>query len=264
MAACGKACGKRTWLALLGFLSCSGSEAAFTFENVRSEEITANRAVIRFDTSVPTTCEVMYGTAPDALSARAEDPSMAEDELALEHEVPLEGLQPSTTYYFRPRGTDAEGNTELGAVGRFDTGVGTAPDLGPNAAASASVTTVSSNFGGAANDETWGILSAFDGDLATAWSSNGDGNDAYFVLDFGQPTTLTSVAIRSRYMTDGTSIVTSFTLTADDGTVLGPFQTLDHTQRYTFPIRVTTQTLGFDVATSTGGNTGLLDFHLAL
>ena len=61
-------------------------------------------------------------------------------------------------------------------------------------------------------------------------------------------------------MSNGTAQIFSFTLTTDDGTVLGPF-TLDNAeQSYRFEIDVIASSLRLDVVESSGGNTGLVEF----
>lgn len=262
----------RQWLVLLilgvSLGGCQSEQAPFAFEDVRVEELAADRAVVRFNTSVPTTCELVFGTAPNALTERAEDPSMADNTFALVHEVPLEGLAPAQRYYFRPFGSDETGASAQGALSEFETLAATeAPDPGTNLAALSAGTTVlsvSSNFGGAANDAQWGIDSALDDDLRTAWASAGEGDAATFELDLGQVRTIGSLAVRSRSMSDGSSIVTAFELSGTNGQRFGPFETPEATVRYRFalPETWTTQRVRFTILSSTGGNTGLLDFAL--
>lgn len=61
-------------------------------------------------------------------------------------------------------------------------------------------------------------------------------------------------------MSDGTSQVFEFTVTADDGTVYGPFEVPDANQAYSFDVDFETTTLRFDVVSSSGGNTGAVEF----
>ena len=61
-------------------------------------------------------------------------------------------------------------------------------------------------------------------------------------------------------MSDGTSIVFSFTITTDDGAVYGPFEVPDANQAYSFDVDFETTTLRFDVISSSGGNTGAVEF----
>jgi hypothetical protein len=126
--------------------------------------------------------------------------------------------------------------------------------------AGARVVAVSSNFGGAANDGTWGANSAIDGNRGTAWSSNGDGNDAFIEVELAEPAQVYAVEVWTRSMSDGTAQILAFTLTTDTGNVLGPFELADATEPYRFDIDVVTQSLRLDVVDSSGGNTGLVEF----
>jgi hypothetical protein len=61
-------------------------------------------------------------------------------------------------------------------------------------------------------------------------------------------------------MSDGTAQIFAFTLTTDSGQVLGPFTLQDAEQAYRFDVNVTARSLRLDVADSSGGNTGLVEF----
>ncbi len=63
----------------------TSSGAAVTFSDLRGEEIGSQRAVIRFTTSQPATCEAEYGLSAEALSQRATDPMMAPGQLVRMH-----------------------------------------------------------------------------------------------------------------------------------------------------------------------------------
>ena len=108
--------------------------------------------------------------------------------------------------------------------------------------------------------QTWGVNQAFDGNVRSAWSSDGDGDDVYVTVDLGSVATVTAVEVWTRTMSDGTAQILSFTLTGDDGVLLGPFELPDAAQAYRFEVAMETKTLRLDAATSTGGNTGLIEF----
>lgn len=257
-------------LALL-FTAACGEEPVdddeVAFGALRAESIGPDRATIRFTTSLPTTCEVEYGMSIDTLDLRAEDPSMVDDELSTDHEVPLEDLGADTTYYYRARAEDARGRVFFSDVQSFRTLAG-ADSLGENVAlpgAGARVAGVSSNFGGAANDERWGAEAAFDGAMGTEWSSAGDGDDAWVELDLGTPRALRTVRFRSRAMADGSAIVTVFRLVIDDGAAtIGPFASEDPDVAYVFDLEeaVAAARVRFEVVSSTGGNTGARELQL--
>ncbi len=258
-------------LALLFTSACSDEDAAgdevVTFEALRAESVGPDRATIRFTTSLPTTCEVEYGMSIGTLDLRAEDPSMVDDELSIDHEVPLEDLTPGTNYYYRARAEDARGRIFFSDTQSFTT-LAADDSLGANVAllsAGASVTGVSSNFGGADDDERWGAEAAFDGAMGTEWSSAGDGDDAWVELDLGTPRALRTVRYRSRAMGDGSAIVTGFQLVIDDGAAtLGPFTCEDPDVACVFALEeaVAALRVRFEVVSSTGGNTGARELQL--
>lgn len=87
---------------------------------------------------------------------------------------------------------------------------------GGNVALGAEVVDVSSEFSGA-----FAAANALDGDLGTEWSSRGDGDDASITVDLGREVRVGGVALRSRAMSDGSSVVETFTVTVDGGQTYG-------------------------------------------
>ncbi len=223
-------------------------------------------AMIHFWTTQASTCAVHYGTSPDALDNTATAPNMQPGQFFFEHTVPLEPLLPDTTYYYRGAATTADGASYTSSLHDFHTPPAPAGDLVDVALATAGTTIagVSSNYGNAPNDSTWGALRAIDGLMSTAWATNGDGDDAWLELDLGQPRTIVRVGIRSRKMADGTSIVLSSQLTFDGATTIGPLSTPDPDVTYTFDLDtpLVAQHVRFDALATTGGNTGLVELQL--
>jgi hypothetical protein len=185
--------------------------------------------------------------------------------LALDHEVPLEDLTPATEYFFRAKAATAAGTTFYSEINSFETLAATPTSLVNVGLASAGTTVVgrSSNYGGAADDDLWGARSAIDGQMATEWATQNDGDDAFLELDLGQERTIVSIALRSREMSDGSSIITSFELSTLDRTV-GPLDTPDPSSRYVFEISppLVTRSVRFAAVSTTGGNTGLRELEL--
>jgi hypothetical protein len=178
---------------------------------------------------------------------------------------------PGTTYFYRAVVVDAAEQTYRSEILSFTTGMDTGATTGPNVAlldAGSSISDVSSNYGGATNAMTWGANSAIDGMMATEWSSNGDGDDAFLEVDFGQSRRLAGFGFRSRKMTDGTSIIESVRLVFADGSMLGPYATPDPDQlyRFDFPVVVETTSVYVDALTTTGGNAGIkeVEFYEAM
>ena len=226
----------------------------------RVSGITTSDAVLLFESMVPLACAVIYGETT-AYGLIATDQDMAGG-AHIDHHPFMAGLKPDTEYHYRVQGTAADGTLYVSDDMTFRTPPADASsELNLlSAAAGGRVTSVSSNFGGAANDQTWGADSAFDGSGGTAWSSNGDGNDAFIVVEMATRARLEAVSVWTRVMADGSSRTIEFTLTMDSGEVLGPFELRDAEQAYRFEIDVVTQTLRLDVVRSTGGNTGLVEF----
>jgi hypothetical protein len=223
-------------------------------------DITATDAVLIFQSSVPLACSVVYGKTTDygQLSLDTDMNGGAHTD----HHPILSGLEPDTEYVYRLQGTAPDGTIYISENGTFRTlpaEEGAEVNLA-SLSAGASITAVSSNFGGAANDQTWGANNAIDGNRATAWSSNGDGDGAFIEITLAQPAQLTAVEVWTRSMSDGTAQILSFTLTTDSGEILGPFSLNDAGQSYRFEIDAVASSLRLDVVDSTGGNTGLIEF----
>jgi hypothetical protein len=125
--------------------------------------------------------------------------------------------------------------------------------------AGARVLAVSSNFGGADNDDQWGAKSAIDGNRGTAWSSNGDGNEAYIEIELAHQANIYAIEVWTRSMSNGTAQIFSFTLTTDTGQILGPFSLEDAEQAYRFDVEAVARSVRLDVIDSSGGNTGLVE-----
>jgi hypothetical protein len=253
-------------LTACGDSSTDPDETTLEFFDLRAEEIGSSRAVIRFTTSRPTSCEAEYGLAETALDQTAVDPAMGGDSLSFAHEVALEDLLPATLYFYRARATDEVGDAYRSQVLSFTTVAATAPLATTNYATAegTTVAAVSSNFGGAANHETWGADHAVDGLQATEWATDGDGDDAWVELDFGSQRRLLRFEFRSRRMDDGSSIITSVQLVFDGSTVVGPFDTPSPDVLYGFDLQppVSARTVRIEAVTTTGGNTGAREIRL--
>jgi hypothetical protein len=243
----------------------NAQSAEVSFMNLRVEEIGPSRAVARFETSIPTSCEADYGLADDALDLTTTDPDMVEGQLLETHQVPFEDLAAGTTYFWRARVEDGDGTITLSEVLSFETTAAdtTAPAM-QNFSMTGSVANVSSNFGGGDDDSSWGANNAIDGQMSTEWATNGDGDDAMLEIDLGSAKDLTHFAFRSRKMTDGTSIIESVQLRFDGGDTVGPFDTPDPDLRYLFELEapVTAQMVTIEAVTTTGGNTGAREIEL--
>jgi hypothetical protein len=225
-------------------------------------DITSVDAVLVFESNIPLACSVVYGeTAEYGLIATDQDMAGGAHS---DHHPLLTGLDPDTEYHFRVQGTAADGTLYMSEDFTFRTPP--ANETGELNLASleegARIVAVSSNFGGAADGEPWGAISAIDGNRGTAWSSDGDGNDAFIEIEFMQRAEIAAIEVWSRSMSDGTAQILAFSLTTDDGEVYFPFElsTAEDSVRFDVELESPTQRLRLDVVDSTGGNTGLVEF----
>ncbi len=222
-------------------------------------DLESDSARVNFVGTIPLACTLVYGTSTDFGFASV-DANM-NGATIIEHNPLMLELEPDTEYFYRLQGSDVNGNFYTSEVMSFRTPPQSdelpenllAPERGTD------VLGVSSNFGGAENDERWGVLNAFDDNLNTAWASNGDGDDAWFEVDLNGRYQVNSIEVQSRLMSDGTSQVLAFTLTTEDGTVYGPYDLPEERDVMVFDVDFEAETLRFDVVDSTGGNTGLDD-----
>ena len=221
-------------------------------------DIKAQAARLTFKSSVPLACSVVYGKTPE-FGAVAIDPNMNGGAI-IDHNPILTNLEAETLYYYRVQGADSQGRLYWDEVNSFTTAAESLVDNNLLAPANgAIVTAVSSNFGGAQNNQAWGADSAIDGSANSAWSSAGDGDNAYIEITLAEATQIDTLEVWSRFMVDGSAKILSFTISIDDGEVLGPFTLPDTKQAYEFPLDRASSTIRLDVVTSTGGNTGLIE-----
>ena len=212
-------------------------------------------AVVRVETDPPTVCAIAYGKTA-ALGSIANDPSMGGTAIA-RHTVVLGGLTPNTTYRFRLTATDARGRVfqtpDLATFTTKPTGAAAAKDL----AVGAKVVGVSSQYGAG-----YGAANAVDGNLATEWSSAGDGNRATITIDLGAERKIGGVAFLTREMSDGSAITRTFAVVVDGGKRYGPFPAGNRVDPRVAKVAFTGRRLRFEVVTSTGGNTGAAEVEV--
>ena len=234
------------------------------------EEITKNapprvggfggdEAVLKFESAIPLACSVIYGETV-RYGSIAIDADM-DGGAHSNHHPTLAKLKPDTLYHYRVQGTASDGQLFASRDMTFRT-----PPAASQArvnllslAAGAKILAVSSNYGGS-NAGAWGVHSALDGKRSTEWSSRGDGDKAFVEIALAKASKLTSVAVWTRTMSDGTAQISAFTFTTDAGKVFGPFTIKDATKAYAFKIGDIAKSLRLDVVKSSGGNTGLVEF----
>jgi hypothetical protein len=222
-------------------------------------EAGATRATVYVTTEFPVACSVVYGPTLDYGSI-ATDSDMAGGAHADHHPV-LGGLQADTTYYFRLQGTGPDGTlyrseeyTLLTLPGDSSGHVNLA-----SAAAGATVLGASSEFGGSGS--AFAAENAIDGDASTQWSSEGDGDDAWFEIALAGPAHISRVGFWTRTMGSSAQIL-SFHIVTDQGEVIGPFDLADAGEVYTFDTDFTAQRLRFEAVETSGGNTGAVEIEV--
>jgi len=210
-------------------------------------------ATLTVATNIDAVCAVAYGPT-EALGSLSTDQDMgggAHDD----HQAIMTGLDPETTYFYRLQGVGIDGRLYSSDLMTFTTPSSTEAGLpGLNVAVDGVVVDSSSQF-----SDAFAASGAIDGDLGTEWSSGGDGDDAYLVVDLGRPVEIVGVGFRTREMSDGTAIANSFTVTID-GDTYGPFRAGPGLA--IGEVSAVGQLVRFDVDTSTGGNTGAVEVEI--
>jgi hypothetical protein len=174
-----------------------------------------------------------------------------------DHRVVLRGLEPETDYVYRLQGSDPQGNFYVSETLSFRTPA--APpgaDLGTNVATlarGARILAVSSEF-----SDAWGATRAIDGQPNTAWSSQGDGDDAFITVELPTEVQVSGFGLWTRTMVTSAQIIT-FQVTTPSGQVFGPFEVPDASILYAFPAEVFDRRFTFEVLSSSGGNTGAVE-----
>jgi hypothetical protein len=210
-------------------------------------------ATLRVTTTIPVACAVIYGT-DERFGSIATDDDMAGG-AHRDHAPLLSGLEPDTEYRYVLQGSDAEGNLYRGQVQTFRTPAVTGDTAaGRNVAPQGRIVDVSSEF-----SDDFAAANAIDGDLASAWSTAGDGDDASITIDLGRSTDISGVRLRSREMSDGTAIIRTFTVTIDDAEPLGPY---DAGTEELARVRATGSQVRIDAVDTTGGNTGAVEIQI--
>jgi hypothetical protein len=221
------------------------------------QDVTATSARVNFIGTIPLGCILVYGETTDFGNA-TQDPRMSGATM-IDHNPVMRDLQPETTYYYRLQGSDVQGNFYTSEIFTFTT-----PPQSDETSANllspqngAEIVAVSSNFGNQPNTgSTWGADNAFDDDPNTAWSTDGDGDEAFVEVRLGQRSQINQIEFWTRTMSNDTAQIFSFRVIADDGTAYGPFELPDPQQPYTFDVDFTAESLRFEAVETNGGNTG--------
>jgi hypothetical protein len=206
-------------------------------------------ATLRVTTSIDAVCAVAFGDS-ESLGRLATDQDMDAAGHS-EHQVLLGGLEPDTDYFYRLQGVGVDGRLYQGEILTFRTAAVTESVPGRNIAVDAEVLEFSSEF-----SEAFGAPNAIDGDPATEWSSRGDGDDAFLVIDLEDEVEVAGFGFHTRSMSDGSATSETFSVTVDDGDTFGPFPV------GRAEVSVIGRVFRFDVDQSTGGNTGATEVEV--
>jgi hypothetical protein len=205
-------------------------------------------AVVQVTTNPPTVCAIAYGRTA-ALGSIADDANMGGTAIS-RHTVLLSGLVPGATYYYRLTATDARGRVfQSQRLATFTTPRAVATRQ-HDIAIGAKVVAVSSQWSSA-----YKAANAVDGNLSTAWASNGNGNHAFITIELRHAFAISGVAFITRRMADGSAITRTFAV-LDGHRRYGPFPAGNRLNPHIAHVSFTARTLRFEVVSSTGGNTG--------
>jgi hypothetical protein len=233
------------------------------FTDLRPDSVT-----VMIETRIPVVCAAVYGVTA-AYGQLATDTNMAAGGHQSHHPV-LTGLKPDTLYQMRMQGVGPDGTLYVSDNYTFHTGAAVAGGQPPNKplgrnvaliSAGASIVAVSSNYGGGALNSPFGANNAIDGDAATQWSSNGDGDKAWIEIDLGKEYAVSGVGFLTRTMGSSAQIE-SFQVVTGKGEKFGPFSLPDARSMYYFPLTTTARKLRFETLKSTGGNTGASEIEV--
>lgn len=224
------------------------------------EDLTDTSVVLAVTTGAPAFCQVNYGPTPEYGVMRRMSMAGPMDN----HRILLPGLKPDTVYHVRLTAVDIHARLYQSGDLTFQTKPSSQASSGAQnvatVAAGARVVGVSSNYGGEGNDSTFGATNAIDGDTATEWSSNEDGDRAWIEIELAKSHDLVELGFWTRTMGSSAQIQ-QFEVIADGKARLGPFTVTDAGRIHRFPVDVTAKRLRFNVLKSTGGNTGAVEIE---
>lgn len=231
------------------------AEQVFVENPVVVPDASGTTAVLQVTTELDMACAVVFGRDESLGDGIATDADMGGG-AHTDHQAVMSGLKPDTEYFYRVQGSGSDGNLYRSELMSFRTPVADAAGIpGENVALGAAVVDVSSEF-----SDDFRAAAAIDGNLATEWSSAGDGDDASLTIDLGRSVSIVGIALRSRSMSDGSSVVETFTVTVDDGQSYGPFEA--GTTSTPAQVEFAGQVLRIDADRTSGGNTGAAEIEV--
>lgn len=259
----------RLWLAIVALViasGCSSGAAVRPFEEIQASELVfendptfPGRAIFRVTTTEPAICAIVWGETEEL--GRFNNSLDMNGTGIIQHDVFLPGAEPGKTYFYRLQGSTADGTLFQSELMSFTLPERNAsselPDRGTNLALGAAIVEVSSEF-----SASWVGGNAVDGDLSTEWSTSGDGDSGFIVLDLGSPQAVGGIEFLTRTMTDGSATTATFTVSVDGSSPTEPLEAGSPADPNFQPVDLTGQVFRFDIDTSTGGNTGAIEIRL--
>lgn len=235
------------------------------FEEVQASELVfeadptnPSRAIFRVTTTEPMICAIVWGE-DETLGNFNNSLDMAGTGI-IQHDVFLPGAVPGVEYRFVVQGTTPDGTLYRSEMGTFvipESDATVPPTDGRVNLALGSAVEASSEFSAA-----FAAVHVVDGNFGTEWSSAGDGDDAWIIIDLGAPEQVTGFEFLTRSMTDGSAITDTYTVVVDGGERLGPFPAGNPADPRTVNVVVTGQVFAFEVEASSGGNTGAVEVRI--
>ena len=254
-AACSTAASSKSDTEVRPFTEVQATEAVF-----ENDPTFPDRGIFRITTTEPLICAIVWGETEDL--GNFNNSLDMNGTGIVEHTVFLPGAEAGSTYFYRLQGSGADGTLYQSELLAFTLPPATEetspeasqPEYGENLALGATVAATSSDF-----SASWSGANAIDGDLATEWSSAGDGDDAFITIDLGSEQAVGAVSFVTRSMADGSAITSTFTVVVDDDAIYGPFPAGTPAEPAVTSVSFSGTTLRFEVDASTGGNTGAVE-----
>ena len=218
-------------------------------------------AYLELATRIDLACVVVYGES-EAFGRIALDQQMGAA-AHRNHRIVFGRIEPGRRYFYRLQGSDPAGRLYASRTYSFTAPKARVDPEGAvnlaSLAAGARIAAVSSNYGGAANDARWGANAAIDGDPATEWSSDGDGDAAFLTVELGRAVEVAAFGFWTRTM-GSSAQVRSFVVEDGAGRIYGPFELGGADRMYLFPVTgARGRRFTFRVQSSSGGNTGAVE-----
>ncbi len=229
-----------------------------------ADPLDPTRGIFRVETTEPMICAIVWGETE--LLGRFNNSLSMNGTGIIEHDVALPDAVPGRTYHFIVQGTTADGTLYRSTRrrSRSPTLDGEAPadstaavDVGENLALDATVVDVSSEFSAG-----FAGMLAIDGDLATEWSTAGDGDDASITIDLGTAHDIAGVEFVTRSMADGSAITSTYTVRVDDGEPSDRSPAASPATSRIDPLDVSGRVVRFDIEESSGGNVGAVEIRI--